>query len=593
MNLMNFNKIKLVAVAAVSMLTLHSCLDLDPQDQLGGSNMWTSTQDFENFANGYYGWLRDFSSIYNDGSPHSDSRSDLFTYEKSTNIYSNGTNTVPTSDGNYTGDYAHIRRTNLFLENVSKIDDKNSIKQYIGETYFFRAYSYFDLVQLYGNVLYTTKSLDLSSPELQGKRNDRKEVVDSIILDLNRAIENLPSASAIESADAGRVSKEAAQAFLSRVALYEGTWQKFHDGDQTYAKKCLKIAADAAKSVIDSKEFYLFGTEGASVALGDSAQKYMFILEDQKSNPAGVKKSDNHEYILSLRHDEIVDRIGKNITKECVNNVQCVTRNFVNLYLCSDGLPIDKSSLFKGYAKMDDEWKNRDNRMRYTLLEPGTKYFTNSDPRTTWTDADYANALPYQGGGKGSGYANQKWGSERKVNDAYEGYDYPVIRYAEVLLNYAEAMYELNDNISDADLDLSLNLVRLRANPNMPKLSNALVTNNGLNMRDEIRRERTIELYQEGFRLDDLKRWATAVETLNKPLLGVKFKGTEFETHVYGVDKENKEEFWTPVQKTDAEGCLIMEAKEKRQWSEKNYLYPIPSDQLQLNPNLGQNPGWQ
>lgn len=591
---MNYNKIKLFAVAAVSMLTLHSCLDLAPQDQLGGDNMWTSTQDFKNFANNYYSWTPDFSSIYKDGSPHSDSRSDLFTYTKEPDVFSSGTNTIPQSDGNYTNDYNHIRRTNLFLENIGKVTDQNTIKQYIGETYFFRAFSYFDLLQLYGDAIITEKPLDLSSPELQVKRNSRTEVADFIISDLNKAIEDLPSYASLTSEEEGRVSKEAAQAFLSRVALYEGTWQKFHNKDTERAKKLLQISADAAKAVMDSKQFYLFGTEGDSKVLGDSAQKYMFILEDQQSNPAGLKKSANHEYIWATRHDQTIDPIGKNITKEVVNNVQCITRNFADLYLCSNGLPIEYNGKtnpeFKGYDKMNSEWQNRDNRMRYTLLEPGTYYWTNETPRTSWDwnkdiKPNGGNGTMYEGGNNGSGYANQKWGTERSVQSASEGYDYPIIRYAEVLLNYAEAMYELNDKISDTDLDISLNLVRNRANPDMPKLSNALVTANGLSMREEIRRERTVELYQEGFRIDDLKRWATAVEVMTKPLLGVKFKGTEFETHVYA----NKEK-WTPVQQMDANGCLIMDAD--RQWSEKNYLYPIPSDQLQLNPNLEQNPGW-
>ena len=169
------------------------------------------------------------------------------------------------------------------------------------------------------------------------------------------------------------------------------------------------------------------------------------------------------------------------------------------------------------------------------------------------------------------------------MTDAMEGYDYPVIRYAEVLLNYAEAVYERDGRISDADLDISLNPVRRRANPNMPKLSNAFVSTNGLSMEEEIRRERTVELYLEGFRVDDLKRWNTAVQTMNLPLLGVKYTGTEFQSNWGSANHPN--------QLKDSEGCLIMD--DNRQWTSKNLLYPIPSDQLQLNPNLGQNPGWK
>lgn len=582
---MKIKNIKYILFMAAA-LSLQSCLDLEPQDQLGGDKMWAKTSDYQQFANNFYSWTTDFGSLYNDGSKHSDSRSDLFTYQ-TPNTTSKGTNTIPTSDGDYTGNYNHIRRCNLLLQNAENYSRKEDIKQYVGEAHFFRAYSYFDLVQLYGNVILVTEPIDVTDGAMQAERNDRSEVVDFIISDLNSAIEDLPSFSEISSADEGRVSKEAAEAFLSRVALYEGTWQKFHNNNLERAKSLLDTAEKAAKSVMESKQFYLFGTQGESVVLGDSAQKYMFILENEKSNPAGLQKSTNHEYILSRRHDTTLKSIGRNITHETVNNVQWVTRNFANLYLCSDGLPIEKSPKFQGYAKRVSEFENRDNRMRYTLLMPGQYYWTNDNPRKTWVYAtdikpNGGNGLLYEGGAQGSGYNNQKWGSEREMDDGKEGYDYPVIRYAEVLLNYAEAIYERDGQISDADLDKSLNLVRCRANSEMPKLSNAFVSANGLDMREEIRRERTVELYQEGFRLDDLKRWATAVQVMNQPLLGVKYTGTEYESHWGGS---------TPTQAKDSEGCLIMD--NNRKWTDKNYLYPIPSDQLQLNPNLGQNPGWE
>lgn len=581
---MKIKNIKYILFMAAA-LSLQSCLDLEPQDQLGGDKMWVKVSDYQQFANNFYTWTTSFGSLYNNGSAHSDSRSDLITY-LNPNETSKGTNTVPTSDGNYTGNYSHIRRCNLLLQNAENYSHKEDIEQYVGEAHFFRAYSYFELVQLYGNVILVTEPIDVTDGSLQAERNDRSEVIDQVISDLKSAINELPSFSAISSADEGRVSKEAAQAFLSRVALYEGTWQKFHNNNIDRAKSLLDISAQAAKSVMDSKQFYLYGTQGESVALGDSAQKYMFILENEKSNPAGLQKSSNHEYILSRRYDTTLKAIGNNVTQEVVNNVQWVTRNFAKLYLCSDGLPIEKSPKFQGYAKKISEFENRDNRMKYTLLVPGQYYWTNDNPRKTWVYATDiktggGKGLVYEAGGGGSGYANQKWGTERELTDGKEGYDYPVIRYAEVLLNYAEAVYERDGQISDADLNQSLNLVRCRANAEMPKLSNSFVSANGLDMQEEIRRERTVELYQEGFRLDDLKRWATAVQVMNQPLLGVKYTGTEYESHWGGT---------APTQAKNSEGCLILD--NNRQWTDKNYLYPIPSDQLQLNPRLGQNPGW-
>ena len=230
-----------------------------------------------------------------------------------------------------------------------------------------------------------------------------------------------------------------------------------------------------------------------------------------------------------------------------------------------------------------DEYLNRDNRMIYTHCKPYEYFWSNLNSRVNWTgDAvDRASAsikgLVPTGG---SGYNNQKWACERYVNDTYESYDYPIIRYAEVLLNYAEAVFERDGAISDEDLNLSLNLVRCRINTKMPKLTNAFASTHDLDMRTEIRRERTIELFNEGFRIDDLKRWKTAETEMPMDIVGIQWKGTEYEKVWANCPYE-----------TNAEGCIIIE--KGRKWEEKNYLFPLPSDQLQLNPNLQQNPGWE
>lgn len=553
----------------------YSCLDLDPKDQIADGNYWQEASDFKLFANQFYGWTRDFSnSVYD--APHSDKRSDLILDKSGTNVYSNGTNSIPTGDNNYTDNYNRIRRTNILLQKADSYGNQSDIEQYIGEAKFFRAYCYFELLQLYGDVIITKKPLDVTDPEMKVARNDRSEVVDFMIQDLKDAAGQLPLTSAVEN---GRVGSEGAWAFLSRVALYEGTWQKFR-GNEARGKELLDVAAKAAKEVINSKNFSLY----TPAILGDSAQKYMFILEDVKSNPAGLLKASNTEYIFSRRHDETLNPIGKNITKECLANAQQIAQKFAALYLCQDGLPIEKSSLylFKVDGIIAHEYQNRDNRMLYTLCVPGGYYWSNENSRVNWTSdaADKASAsIKGYSPANGSGYANQKWAAERKVQTNSEGYDYPVIRYAEVLLNYAEAVYERDDAISDDDLNISLNLVRNRINKSMPKLSNNLVTANGLNMREEIRRERTVELFNEGFRIDDLKRWKTAETEMPKDFLGIKWTGTEYATKWPNVSYAK-----------NSDGYIILETG--RKWESKHYLYPLPTDQLQLNPNLKQNPGW-
>ena len=553
-----------------------SCMDLEPLSDLGDNLVWDNAANFQLFANQFYSWPHDFDRAVSD-EPHSDYRSDLVA-GSSMNVYSQGTNAIPATDANYTKLYKRIYYTNLLLKNAESFDVPADIIVPVAEAKFFRAYSHFELVQLYGDAIILTEPLDLDSEKLYGKRNDRGEVIDQVIKDLKDAVGGLPETSS----EAGRLNKYIAYAMLSRVALYEGTWQKFHTNGKdatsntSRSTELLTIAKDAANEVIKGGKYQLFYNE----KLGNESYRYMFTLEDgAQCNPANLSKSDNTEYIFVKRHRN-GDKTAWNLTHGMVANACYVTRKLANMYLCSDGLPIGKSSKFQQYAGVTDEFQNRDNRMGNNMLYHGQQYWNNDGKwRTTWTDADLTSSLTANVR-SGSGYQNRKWGTERQVEDYYESYDFPVIRYAEVLLNYAEAVYELNGTITDSELDYSLNKVRLRVNPSMPKLSSTLVSANNLSMREEIRRERTVELVLEGFRIDDLKRWATAPDEMPQDMLGVQVTDTWFETN------------WTDHKRSlSSDGCLILYSD--RTWNNKLYLYPLPSDQLQLNPQLEQNPGWK
>ena len=565
--------INILSIAAAALFA-SACMDLSPKAQLSDAQVWSSPANYSLFANQFYGWTRDFQGSdymcsWTDG-VHSDTRSDLVA-TPNLNVYSAGSNSIPSTDGNYGTLYKRIYYTNLLLKNAAEFEPKADIAIPMGEAYFFRAYFYFELVQIFGDVIYTDTPLDMDSEKLYGKRNDRLEVIRHCVDDLKKAAELLPEMPTED----GRVAKGAANAFLSRVALYEGSWQKFHNNNASAANELFATAAAAAKAVIDSKAYSLFYSDALG---GKDSYRYMFILENTDCNPAKLTKADNKEYIFSHRHDEATKKIGTNITHGAQNSGVYVTRKLADMYRCQDGLPIAKSPKFQGYTGQNTEFADRDNRMNATLLRHGQKYWNNDGKwRNTWTAADEEDALTCDRRSQ-SGYINNKWATERKVDDTNEGYDYPVIRYAEVLLNYAEAVYEQGESISDADLDLSLNLVRQRSNPDMVKLSNSLVSANGLSMREEIRAERTVELALEGFRVDDLKRWKTAETEMPQNLRGIPMTGW-FATN------------WTnQTRPLDADGCIIL--YDGRVWAEKNYLYPIPSDELQLNPELGQNKGW-
>lgn len=581
-------RIYISLIAGVCLMTQYSCnkiTDLKPVNELSDASFWKSPDQFKLAANEFYTYMISFGNVLYDPPPggslsanstHSDLRGDLL---PSTNAFSMGTNTIPQADGNWNTSYNRIRATNYLLDRATTYPAPDDIKRYVAEAKFFRAYLYFDLLQQFGGVPIIDKLLEVNSEELQAPRNTRDEVVNFIIKDLEEAIGVLPLETAIPAMDKGRISKGAAQAFLGRVTLYEGTWQKFRN-NATGANALLDKSIANSDAVITSNLYQLF----APAVLGDSAHKYLFILEDEKSNPAGVTKSGNKEYILANRYSFTQRQIRNNITHTWITSG--TSKKFADMFLSQDGLPIDKSPLFQGYNMTRSEYMNRDNRMRHLFVIDSNYHWDNENPgsRVTWLGdaADIANSRGRQNGAGGSGYQMRKWATERRLQDNEEGYDWPVIRLAEVYLNYAEAKFERNGTISDADLSKSLNLVRKRVNATMPPLTNAFAAANNLDMRTEIRRERAIELYLEGFRVDDLKRWKTAEIEMPMNQLGVKWKGTRWETRWVVSGKSP-----FPV---DANGNLIIVTG--RQWAEKNYLLPIPSQQIALNPNLTQNPGW-
>ena len=549
-----------------------SCMDLEPLSDLGDNLVWDNAANFQLFANQFYSWPHDFDRAVSD-EPHSDYRSDLVA-GSSMNVYSQGTNAIPATDANYTKLYKRIYYTNLLLKNAESFDVPADIIVPVAEAKFFRAYSHFELVQLYGDAIILTEPLDLDSEKLYGRRNDRGEVIDQVIKDLKDAVGGLPETSS----EAGRLNKYIAYAMLSRVALYEGTWQKFHTNGKdatsntSRSTELLTIAKDAANEVIKGGKYQLFYNE----KLGNESYRYMFTLEDgAQCNPANLSKSDNTEYIFVKRHRN-GDKTAWNLTHGMVANACYVTRKLANMYLCSDGLPIGKSSKFQQYAGVTDEFQNRDNRMGNNMLYHGQQYWNNDGKwRTTWTDADLTSSLTANVR-SGSGYQNRKWGTERQVEDYYESYDFPVIRYAEVLLTYVEAENELNG--PSAEIYDMLDQIRTRVG--MPKVDQSKYGTKET-LRELIRRERSIELAGEGLRRADILRWKDAsgkmvAETvLNAPLES--FTGT--------INYDEKD----PYKRAVISGVELVE---NRSFAPHNRYLPIKQDALDKNKQLKQNDGY-
>jgi SusD family. len=563
-------------VVTALLFNFYACekkLDLAPLDQISEATFFKGSNDFKLFANSFYLYLPTHITV------QSEDLGDLTT-KAGGNQISNGSYQPSEYNTDWNSYYDLIRNTSYMLSKLEEttLTVKNASAVYEAEAHFFRAFAYFNLLKNYGGVPLITKVLNLTDPELYSARSSRIEVVNQIISDLDKAISSLPKQSELSAADGARVTKGAALAFKSRVALFEGTWQKFHSGND--ANDYLGKSIDAAKQVITSGEYELWDKRAQ---LGNRSYFHFFILDKTQTNLVNLTKSSNKEYILANRFD--IDL--KPFTPQLVSGYDMnPTRKFADMFLCSDGLPIEKSPLFKGRSKVNDEYENRDARMSNLLSIPGNRYYYigHAAWERDWSRPDDPSIGYIYWAEFGirtiTGYQTEKFMPE---TGSLSGTDWPVVRYAEVLLNYAEAVYEKNGSITDADLDISINKVKARVG--LPRLTNTFASTNALNIREEIRRERSIELFEEGFRYDDLRRWKTAEFEMVKPMLGVKYVGTQYET----------DPKWAGLNSTfDADGNLIVVDASKRHFDpSKHYLMPLPRRELLLNKNLVQNPGWQ
>ncbi len=549
------NRLTVAYTGALLMLAL-GCKDLNlgPKDQVSDASFWKNPDQFRLAANDFYFALR--------GPNYVELNSDIATGSGSAEMssMSNGSYLPAANSDLWTNSYAGIRATNYLLAKATQSGLGSQIDRWVGEALFFRAYHYWNLVKTYGGVPLITTVLDVSSPEVYTPRATQQEVIDFIIADLDNAIPKLLKQSELSAAEMGRVARGAALALKARAALYQGTWRKYHaEGDPT---AMLTAASNAAQQLITSNEYDLYTDHGT-----DSSYKFLFILQGD----------DSKEVILARRY--YAGRATHNWTRELWFNYMIPTKKLADMYLCKDGLPITISPQFAGYDSLETtEFRNRDPRMAMTFIVPGSDVFKESG------------FLPVIPGFSGTtatrtGYMLRKFLDETVEAAHFAGqYDFKEFRYGEVLLILAEALFERDGVISDADLNRTINLLRARVG--MPALNNAFVTSNGLDMLTEIRRERTVELAFEGFRRDDLRRWKTAEQDMPQAIKGVKFVGTEYQ------HRDSTLKVGTDIQ-VDANGFVVAEAAASRQFLPKHYLDPIPLQQIQLSHGtLLQNPGW-
>jgi len=530
-------------------------LDRFPESELRDEEFWNSEADLINAANRMYQQL-DANWV--------DNRADDAVNQGGPNTTSNGNRAVPNTSADWNDRYDEIFTANNILEKGVRAKVTDAIKnRYFGEARFFRAYAYLSLVQKYGGVPLLLKTLTVTSPELLMPRTPRAEVMAAIYADLDSAAAWLPTRAALPAAQYGRVTKSSAWALKARAGLYEGTRAKFN-GESGWQQH-LQIAIEAAQKVMTGQGHVLYPS-------------YPNLFQHVAEGPA------NTENILvkvfGVSNQNLI--LGHNNSRDLENGRMAPTRNLIRQYLYSDGRPAfngnntpaaSPSPLFVPEANetaYNTVLQNRDPRLSFTVFLAGEEAY-----KGPW--------VPTTSLGARSAFAAKKGFSvlDQTINGAAT-VDKILIRYGEVLLIMAEAKYELNGAISDADLDLTINALRTRAGFTV-KLTNAFATTNNLSMREEIRRERTVELALEGFRYDDIIRWKIAENVLPTALLGAKFIAADWP----GTNPANLN--------LNADRVLIVETAATRNFRvNRDYLYPIPFNEITLSAgNVVQNPNWQ
>ncbi len=387
--------------------------------------------------------------------------------------------------------WSTLRSVNYFIVNCTNesIDEKVR-NHYVGIARFFRAYFYYDKVRRFGDVPWIDKPLDVEDKELYAAQDSRELVMEKVYEDLTFACENITQTS---DPSGSMVTKWVAYALASRVCLFEGTFRKYHALNlATSAETWLQRAVEKAGFMMQNSGKKIYTGAGIN-------QSYRALFTSDVPITEEVLLA-----VCSSAELGVLHHANWKWTSPTYGNRFSLTRSFINTYLQSDGTPYTTR---KGWEKeiFYEECKNRDTRLSQTIRTPG--YMRDGIP----TAPDFM-------GYSRTGYQPIKFClDERKYdNAALNSNAIPLFRYAEVLLNYAEAKAELG-TLTDKDWSLTIGVLRARAGITgglsvkptsidtyfqqkyFPSITDPSLL--------EIRRERAIELCLEGFRFDDIRRW--------------------------------------------------------------------------------------
>lgn len=611
-------KTMLLCAAATCFFSCEDFLTKIPETSLSPENFFSSEKELMLWVN------KDMDNILPGADDMASIKGDDY-IGKTLDAIQKGTRTTATNGLWTQGNWGKLRHINQFFENCHKCEDDAIRAKYMGIEYFLRAWFYYEMLCYYGDVPfydYVLSSDDQSS--LMKARDSRGFIAWKIISDLDNAAAALPETWPEGGA---KVNKYAALALKSRIALFEGTFRKYHnipdetiDGVTLSPEWFLNQAADASLKVMKSNQYRLYSAN--SMGLNQPYREF-FQLESLKDNPEAIFYR-IYNVDLLIRHS---------VQFEAKSQGYSASRRQINHYLLKNGEPVQTRT---GWATEQyfDQFKDRDPRLAQTIHGPG--YIGFLEMKQEVEKIDFARTV--------NGYRVIKHISDgNHENSTTSTTDWCLIRYAEVLLNYAEAKAELGELTQD-DLNMTIKLLRTRAGMpdlDLPTEPDALMSAyyphaSGPQLAAvlEIRRERAVELFAEGFHRNDMLRWGegdciTPAGTENSktasidpamqtpgykgiyiPALGeldtdndgqpdilVFMSGQKPSSVSKSIAANNHIEIGTnSVSLSDGDhGYLTLFAAEKYSWHERDYLYPIPLSQIQAYTNnaLKQNPGWE
>lgn len=513
---------------------------------------------------------------------------------------------IITSENCGTWDWSDIREVNYFLDNNTYTSVPEDVRNnYSGVALFFRALLYYDKLVYFGEVPWIGRVLNPGDPELTAPRDSRDVIIQHIIDDLDQAYEWIKSESSSDS-QACLLNKYCAMLLKSRVCLFEASWRKYHAGT-AYVKNCkitsdelFRLAAEAAEEVIKSGKFSL---NTGTYKDGSGPYSALFSSDVVPTN----------EVMLAVAADTQLSAGFANYYFNVQETRPSLTRPFMNSYLNIDGTPYSDKHSNGVYKTFQEETTGRDLRLNQTIRAYDYKR-TNANGAKEASIPNFSYSL--------TGYHVTKYTIPDAAYDVYgaNNNDMPVMRYAEALLNYAEAKAELG-KLTNEDWKNTIGALRARAgitgglttkpttidaafrSTYFPKINDPVLL--------EIRRERAIELCLEGFRMKDLRRWARADLWQSAKWTGVFIPGYDklIDINGDGVDDvyfSNPTVANVPADMTQYVvalnanvetvtvngGFVLQYTLRGRVWNDRMYLDPICSDDILMNPNLTQNPGY-